>query len=47
MQLEANSTHPVFLVINIEFVQEVNGVRYPLRNGAFNACAIVKVDTGV
>lgn len=37
------STHPLFLVFGIEFYQEVNGNRYPLRNGAFNALAIVGV----
>jgi hypothetical protein len=39
----ANSTHPLFLVLGIEFYQEVNGQKYPLKNGAFNALAIVKV----
>ncbi len=47
MQLVAASTHPAFCVINIEFVQDVNGVKYALQNGASNACTIVKVDTGV
>ncbi len=39
----ANSTHPLFLVLGIEFYQDVNGVKYPLKNGAFNALSIVKV----
>ncbi|MBB1285240.1 hypothetical protein HRH25_12720 [Flavisolibacter sp. BT320] len=39
----ANSTHPLFLVLGIEFYQDVNGQKYPLKNGAFNALAIVKV----
>lgn len=39
----ANSTHPLFLVMGIEFYQDVNGQKYPLKNGAFNALAIVKV----
>lgn len=47
MQMTAASTHPAFMLINIEFVQEVNATKYPLQNGAFNACTIVKVDTGV
>jgi hypothetical protein len=38
----ANSTHPLFLVLGIEFYQDVN-VKYPLKNGAFNALSIVKV----
>ena len=41
--LTANSTHPLFLVLGIEFYQEVNGAMYPLKNGAFNALSIVKV----
>jgi len=45
--LPGGSTHPVFTVLLIEFVQEVNGVKYPLKNGAFNAAAIVKVDVPV
>jgi len=42
-QVTANSTHPLFLVVGIQFYQEVNGVKYPLKNGAYNALAIVKV----
>ena len=42
--LTANSTHPLFLVLGIEFYQEVNGSQYPLKNGAFNALQIVKVE---
>lgn len=40
----ANSTHPLFLALDIEFYQEVNGQMYPLKNGAYNALALVKVD---
>lgn len=40
----ANSTKPLFLVLGIEFYQEVNGQMYPLKNGVFNPLAIVKVD---
>lgn len=39
----ANSTQPLFLLLGIEFYQEVNGTMYPLKNGAFNPLAIVKV----
>jgi hypothetical protein len=39
----ANSTHPLFLAFGIEFYQQVNGSMYPLKNGAFNALALVKV----
>lgn len=39
----ANSTKPLFLVLGIEFYQQVNGTLYPLKNGAFNALALVDV----
>lgn len=39
----ANSTHPLFLALGIEFFQEVNGSMYPLKNGAFNPLALVNV----
>jgi hypothetical protein len=42
----ANTTDPLFLALGIEFYQEVNGQMYPLKNGAFNALALVKVDEG-
>lgn len=45
--LPAGSTHPLFLALGIEFMQQVNGKMYPLNNGAFNACSLVKVDTPV
>jgi hypothetical protein len=38
-----NSLHPLFVLLGIEFYQEVNGNQYPLKNGAFNALQIVKV----
>lgn len=39
----ANSIHPLFLLVGIEFFQEVNGQRYSLRNGGYNSLAIVMV----
>ena len=42
-QLTANSTHPLFLVLGIEFYQQVNGVSYSMKNGRNNALAIVRV----
>jgi hypothetical protein len=42
--LPAGSTHPLFLVLGILFLQEVNGALYSLNNGAFNAMALVKVE---
>jgi len=38
-----NSTKPLFLALGIEFYQEVNGSLYSLKNGAFNALALVEV----
>lgn len=40
----ANSTHPLFLVLGISFYQQVNGQMYPLKNGAYNPLALVKVN---
>jgi len=42
----ANSTKPLFLVMGIEFYQQVNGTLYSLKNGAFNALALVDVNGG-
>jgi hypothetical protein len=39
----ANNTHPMFLVLGIEFYQDVNGYKYPLKNGAYNALCLIKV----
>lgn len=39
----AASTHPLFLLLGIQFFQQVNGTNYSLKNGAHNALAIVKV----
>lgn len=41
--LTPNSTHPLFFVLGVEFFQDVNGEKYPLKNGAYNALQIVKV----
>jgi len=40
----AASTMPLILVLGVEFFQEVNGNPSPLKNGVFNALAIVQVD---
>ena len=45
VNVPAASTRPIFVLLALEFVQDVNNVKYTLNNGAFNACAIVKVDT--
>jgi hypothetical protein len=39
----ANSTKPLFLVLGIEFYQQVNGSMYSLKNGAYNALALVSI----
>ncbi len=39
----ANSTHPLFLVLGIEFMQIVNGKNYPMKDNSFNSMAIVQV----
>jgi len=38
-----NSTKPLFLVLGMEFYQEVNGTMYSLKNGSFNPLALVAV----
>src|SRR6185436_17251988 len=43
----ANSSHPLFLLLGIEFYQEVNGSMYLLKNGSFNALSIIKVSATV
>jgi hypothetical protein len=45
VQLPAASTHPLFALLDIEFVQDVNNAKYSVKNGAFNACSIIKVNT--
>ncbi|RYD94891.1 MAG: hypothetical protein EOP50_08855 [Sphingobacteriales bacterium] len=37
------STKPLFVALGIVFYQEVNTQMYPLKNGAFNPMALVKV----
>lgn len=39
----AASTKPLFIALGVVFYQEVNGQMYPLKNGAFNPLALVKV----
>jgi hypothetical protein len=41
--LTPNSTKDLFLLLGVQFYQEVNGIQYPLKNGAFNALSLVKV----
>ena len=37
------SVHPLIVALGVEFYQEVNTIKYPLKNGAYNALALVKV----
>ncbi|CAL1519088.1 hypothetical protein [Chitinophaga sp. MM2321] len=39
----ANSTKPLFLALGIVFYQQVNDVLYNIKNGAYNALALVAV----
>lgn len=41
--LTPGSVNPLFLLLGINFYQEVNGTFYELKNGAYNALQIVKV----
>ena len=40
----ANNSHPLFLLLGIEFYQQVNGTMYPLKSGIFNPLNIVMVN---
>jgi hypothetical protein len=42
--LPAVGSLPLFLLLGMEFFQEVNGRFYALRNGAYNALSIVNVN---
>jgi hypothetical protein len=44
LALTPNSTHPLFLLLGLQFYQLVNGQQYSLKNGSFNALGIVKVE---
>lgn len=43
-QVAANSTQPLFLILGIQFLQEVNGIKYPIRSSNANSMAILKVE---
>ena len=36
-------TKPLFLVLGVEFYQQVNGELYSLKNGQYNSVSLVKV----
>lgn len=46
LDLTPGSTSDIFLVLGIEFTQQVNGVMYPLKNGSYNPLTIIEVDEG-
>jgi hypothetical protein len=37
------TTLPVFLFLGIQFLQEVNGIQYPLLNGSFNPLSLIEL----
>ncbi len=39
----AASVNPLFLVLGIQFFQQVSGVNYSIENGEYNPLAIVEV----
>uniref|UniRef100_UPI0021CB1893 hypothetical protein n=1 Tax=Carboxylicivirga litoralis TaxID=2816963 RepID=UPI0021CB1893 len=42
--ISADSPHPVFIVVGVEYHQEVNGHMYPIQTKTHNPIAIVEVD---
>ena len=44
LSLPANSTYPVFVLLQVQFLEQLNTDYYPLQNGAYNACAVIDVD---
>jgi len=47
LMMPANSTHPLFLALAIEFYQQVNGSMYALKNGSYNPLAIINLNGDV
>ncbi|HVI49026.1 MAG TPA: hypothetical protein VM802_29440 [Chitinophaga sp.] len=43
VNVTANSAKPLFLALGIAFYQRVNGKMYDLKNGAYNALALVDI----
>jgi len=44
LTLTAASTLPVFILLQLQFLEQVNADYYPLQTGSFNACAIIDLD---
>jgi hypothetical protein len=47
LSVTADSVHPLFLAVGVEFYQEVNGGMYALKNGSYNPMAVIMVNGGV
>jgi hypothetical protein len=45
LSLPAASAFPVFILLQVQFFIRVNADDYPLNNGAYNACAIISINT--
>lgn len=43
--IEAGTNAPVFVLLGVEYLQELNGVYYPLRNGSLNPMEIYHIET--
>jgi len=43
MEMTASSQTPLFILMGIEFIQEANGLNYPLQNGIHNVSSVVEV----
>ena len=46
-QVPIQSPYSLFLIMGIQFIQVVNGKVYPLKNGAFNALTLIKIDPAI
>ena len=44
LELPASSAYPVFILLQVQFMEQLNGDYYSLQNGAYNACSIIDID---
>ena len=44
LNLTPASVSPLFAILGIDFAQETNGVKYPLRSGKYNPLTVINVD---
>jgi hypothetical protein len=47
LAMPPGGTEPLFVILGIEFAQNVNGQMYTLNNGAYNALTLVAIEPGV